>query len=153
MQMRPPRLLDRWQSFDISGLSLYKLEKVPILSVTPIGIQEMVTLTTSSGTYIAEGFGAHNTYKTSFVWIKDRSTYGKLGFYNYSQHEFLFAATRGSCLPRSGSLVPSVIVAPKGEHSAKPELVYEIIEKMYPGPYIELFARKRRANWESWGTL
>jgi len=153
MQMRPPRLLDRWQSLDISGLSLYNLEKVPILSVTPIGIQEMVTLTTSSGTYIAEGFGAHNTYKTSFVWIKDRSTYGKLGFYNYSQHEFLFVATKGSCLPRSGSLVPSVIVAPKGEHSAKPELVYEIVERMYPGPYIELFARKRRPNWESWGTL
>ena len=92
-------------------------------------------------------------YKASFVWIKDRSTYGKLGFYNYSQHEFLFTATKGSCLPRSGSLMPSVIVAPKGEHSAKPELVYEIIEKMYPGPYIELFARKRRVNWESWGTL
>lgn len=92
-------------------------------------------------------------YKTSFVWIKDKSTYGKLGFYSYSQHEFLFVATKGSCLPRSGSLVPSVIVAPKGEHSAKPELVYEIIEKMYPSPYLELFARKKRANWESWGTL
>ncbi|MBA7682493.1 hypothetical protein ES703_90843 [subsurface metagenome] len=92
-------------------------------------------------------------YKTSFVWIKDRTTYGKLGFYNYGQHEFLFVATRGSCLPRSESLVPSLIVAPKGEHSAKPELVYEIIEKMYPGPYIELFARKTRPNWATWGTL
>ncbi len=90
-------------------------------------------------------------YKTSFVWIKDRTTYGKLGFYNYGQHEFLFVATRGSCLPRSESLVPSLIVAPKGEHSAKP--VYEIIEKMYPGPYIELFARKTRPNWATWGTL
>lgn len=92
-------------------------------------------------------------YKTSFIWIKDRSTYGKLGFYNYGQHEFLFVATRGSCLPRWKSLVPSLIVAPKGKHSAKPELVYEVIEGMYPGPYIELFARERRANWESWGTL
>jgi len=93
-------------------------------------------------------------YKTSFVWIKDKSTYGKLGFYNYSQHEFLFVATRGSCLPRTGSLVPSLIIAPKGEHSAKPEEVYEIIEAMYPGPYLELFARKKRgANWEAWGTL
>ncbi|GAI89017.1 unnamed protein product, partial [marine sediment metagenome] len=46
-------------------------------------------------------------YKTSFVWIKDRATYGKLGFYNYGQHEFLFAATKGSCLPQLGSLEPS----------------------------------------------
>jgi len=92
-------------------------------------------------------------YKTNFVWIKDKSTYGKLGFYSYSQHEFLFVATKGSCLPWSDSLHSSLIIAPKGEHSAKPELVYEIIERMYPGPYIELFARKKRPNWESWGTL
>jgi N6-adenosine-specific RNA methylase IME4 len=103
------------------------------------------------GLQLCEDWGFE--YKTHFVWIKDKATYGKLGFYVYSQHELLLVATKGSCLPKEGSLVPSVIAAPKGEHSAKPELVYKIIERMYPGPYIELFARKRRANWESWGTL
>jgi len=92
-------------------------------------------------------------YKTTFVWIKDKSTYGKLGFYNYGQHEFLFVATRGSCLPQSGTLEPSVLFAPKRGHSEKPEAVYELIERMYPGPYIELFARKTRSNWAAWGTL
>lgn len=92
-------------------------------------------------------------YKTTFVWIKDRSTYGKLGFYNYGQHEFLFVATRGSCLPQSGTLEPSVLFAPKQGHSEKPEAVYELIEQMYSGPYIELFARKTRPNWAAWGTL
>lgn len=92
-------------------------------------------------------------YKTTFIWIKDRATYGKLGFYNYGQHEFLFAATKGSCLPQPGALEPSVLFAPKRGHSEKPEAVYELIEKMYPGPYIELFARKTRPNWATWGTL
>ena len=92
-------------------------------------------------------------YKTTFVWIKDKATYGKLGFYNYGQHEFLFAATKGSCLPQPGSLEPSVLFAPKREHSEKPEAVYELIEQMYPGPYIELFARRIRPNWATWGTL
>lgn len=91
-------------------------------------------------------------YKTTFVWIKDKSTYGKLGFYNYGQHEFLFTATKGSCLPRPGTLEPSVLFAPKREHSGKPEAVYELIEKMYPGPYVELFARKTRPNWATWGS-
>jgi len=90
-------------------------------------------------------------YKTTFVWIKDRSTYGKLGFYNYGQHEFLFIAIKGSCLPQSGTLEPSVLFAPKGKHSEKPEAVYELIEQMYSGPYIELFARKTRSNWATWG--
>jgi len=106
---------------------------------------------TPEGLQLCEAWGFE--YKTHFVWIKDKSTYGKLGFYAYSQHELLLVATKGSCLPREGSLVPSVIVAPKEDHSTKPELVYQIIEKMYPGPYIELFARKKRDNWETWGTL
>lgn len=92
-------------------------------------------------------------YKTTFVWIKDRSTYGKLGFYNYSQHEFLFVATKGSCLPQLGTLQPSVLYAPKTNHSEKPEKVYEYIEKMYLGPYVELFATKERKKWTPWGTL
>ena len=92
-------------------------------------------------------------YKTTFIWIKDRSTYGKLGFYNYGQHEFLFVATRGSCLPQPGTLEPSVLFAPKRQHSEKPEAMYKLIERMYPGPYIELFARKTRPNWATWGTL
>jgi N6-adenosine-specific RNA methylase IME4 len=103
------------------------------------------------GLQLCEAWGFE--YKTHFVWIKDKATYGKLGFYVYSQHELLLVATKGSCLPQEGSLVSSVIVAPKQDHSSKPDLVYEIIEKMYPGPYIELFARKRRAGWGSWGTL
>lgn len=90
-------------------------------------------------------------YKTTFIWIKDKATYGKLGFYTYSQHEFLFVATKGSCLPKEGSLVPSVIYAEKSDHSRKPEMVYEIIERMYDEPYVELFARNKREGWTAWG--
>lgn len=151
--------------YDNSGLGGSAESHYPTMSLDELAKLDVVSLTGDNGVlflwvtspFLPEGLKLCQNwgfqYKSSFVWIKDRSTYGKLGFYNYSQHEFLFVATKGSCLPRLGTLVPSVIVAPKGEHSAKPGLVYEIIEKMYPGPYIELFARKRRANWESWGTL
>lgn len=36
-------------------------------------------------------------------------------------------------------------------HSQKPDEQYERIETMFDGPYIELFSRKDRPGWSSWG--
>jgi N6-adenosine-specific RNA methylase IME4 len=92
-------------------------------------------------------------YKTNICWAKGgRPTYGKLGFYVQGKHELLLIATCGSMLP-SGELPLSLVEAPKGEHSRKPDAFYDIIEAMYPsGKYLELFARRRHSQkWEVWG--
>jgi N6-adenosine-specific RNA methylase IME4 len=47
--------------------------------------------------------------------------------------------------------VRELIVSPVREHSRKPDEVYERIERFCRGPYLELFARQRWPNWESWG--
>lgn len=36
-------------------------------------------------------------------------------------------------------------------HSAKPEAFQDIVEEVSPGPYLELFARRERLGWETWG--
>lgn len=36
-------------------------------------------------------------------------------------------------------------------HSAKPEPFFDVVEKVSPGPYLELFARRKRPGWASWG--
>ncbi len=36
-------------------------------------------------------------------------------------------------------------------HSAKPEAFLDIVESVSPGPYLELFARRRRLGWSAWG--
>ena len=38
-----------------------------------------------------------------------------------------------------------------GEHSVKPAEVHERIERLLAGPYLELFARKDRPGWLTWG--
>ena len=55
--------------------------------------------------------------------------------------------------PDSKELVDSVVTMEKDRtHSHKPDVFYEIIEKMYTfGPYVELFARNTRPGWEAWG--
>jgi N6-adenosine-specific RNA methylase IME4 len=58
-------------------------------------------------------------------------------------------ATRGK--PRRVNAdVPELIVSPVREHSRKPDEIYERIERLVPGPYLELFASSgavHRAGW------
>ena len=41
--------------------------------------------------------------------------------------------------------------APRASHSEKPPLFLDLVERMSPGPYLELFARNPRLGWDSWG--
>jgi N6-adenosine-specific RNA methylase IME4 len=43
------------------------------------------------------------------------------------------------------------VFAPRGEHSEKPEEVRRRIERLFPGPYLELYGRKLVPGWTVWG--
>ena len=47
--------------------------------------------------------------------------------------------------------VRELIVSPVREHSRKPDETYDRIERLFQGPYCELFARNQRSGWSSWG--
>ncbi len=110
------------------------------------------------GLFEAWGF----TYRTiGFIWIKMiksegsllRSNRLKLGMGNYSRSnsEPCLLATRGKP-KRIDAGVQSVVVAPIGEHSAKPVEVHRRIERLFGDvPRIELFARRKRKGWDHWG--
>lgn len=49
------------------------------------------------------------------------------------------------------TIAESEIVAPVGEHSEKPAKFYELVETLFPGPYVEIHARKPRPGWFSVG--
>lgn len=90
-------------------------------------------------------------YKSSFVWVKDRIG---TGYWNRNKHELLLVGTRGKVpAPAMGTQWPSVIEAPVGAHSAKPEKALEMIEAYFPTlPKIELNRRGApRVGWDAWG--
>jgi N6-adenosine-specific RNA methylase IME4 len=89
-------------------------------------------------------------YKTNLVWVKDKIG---TGYYFRGQHELLFLGTKGNMgVPEEQNRPSSVLNAPRTEHSEKPLEVYKLIETMYPvGKRLELYARKKREGWESWG--
>ena len=40
---------------------------------------------------------------------------------------------------------------PRGRHSEKPQAFYELVERVSPGPYHEMFARRPREGWTCMG--
>ncbi len=90
------------------------------------------------------------SYRTSAVWNKEIIG---MGYWFRGQHEFLLVGVKGNVSPPEESArVSSVIHQRRGKHSKKPEITYEIIEKMFPNQQrIELFARNKREGWKSWG--
>lgn len=90
-------------------------------------------------------------YVSHYVWGKDKIG---LGYWNRNKHELLLIGTRGNIpCPAPGTQWDSLITAPRGEHSAKPECFLEMIEQYFPSlPKIELNRRgTARSGWSAWG--
>lgn len=106
------------------------------------------------------------TLKTELVWLKKTSTGQRwfgLGRITRAEHEVCLIATRGRPTVKSHSIRSTFVTdvdglsAPVGRHSEKPEAFYDIIEELFDGPYVELFARRQRPGWtcmgkEAWWT-
>lgn len=93
-------------------------------------------------------------FKTSgLTWLKTRAD-GQpamgLGYWGRGQTEQCFLFTRGKP-KRLSAGVRKCIIAPRREHSRKPDDQYERIEALCAGPYVELFARSQRPGWDCWG--
>jgi N6-adenosine-specific RNA methylase IME4 len=64
--------------------------------------------------------------------------------------EFVLLGRKGSP-KRNSKAVRQIIVAPRREHSRKPDEAHTRIETYCDGPRLELFARAPRAGWTVWG--
>jgi len=85
--------------------------------------------------------------------IEGGNEYG-LGYWFRGQHELLLVGVKGNFpVPIPENRFPSIIRERRMEHSAKPTVVYKMIERMFPeGRYLELFARsKYNDKWSVWG--
>ncbi len=92
------------------------------------------------------------TYVTQVIWDKNADDGHDYWFIN--RHETLLVGKKGKIpTPASGTQQRSMIKAPVGRHSAKPESFYRLIEEYFPNlPKIDLFARgKMRPDWAAWG--
>ncbi len=107
------------------------------------------------GLKVMEAWGF--AYKSNLVWHKVRKDGGSdgrgVGFYFRNVTEILLFGTRGknARTEAPGRSQVNMIQTRKREHSRKPDEQYELIEACSPGPFLELFARGERPNWQVWG--
>jgi N6-adenosine-specific RNA methylase IME4 len=90
----------------------------------------------------------------AFDWVKlnpsGEGLHWGTGYGTHANPEPCILAKVGAPL-RLDEGVHSVVMAPVGAHSEKPDEAYRRIERLYGGPYLELFARKPRDGWQTWG--
>lgn len=87
-------------------------------------------------------------YKTGGAWHKQR--WGT-GYIWRSTCEPVLIATRGDPVI-NGKSIPNHFTEARREHSRKPDVAYELAEKMMPrARRVSLFERPVRAGWDAWG--
>jgi len=94
-------------------------------------------------------------YKTvGFYWAKtnkdEKTFFTGMGYWTRANPEQCLLATRGKP-KRLNADVQRLIVAPRREHSRKPDEVRSAIERLVPGPYLEMFARETKPGWDVFG--
>jgi N6-adenosine-specific RNA methylase IME4 len=97
-------------------------------------------------------------YKTvAFTWVKlnraakhEADYFTGMGYWTRANPEQCLLATRGKPA-RLARDVKRLIVERRREHSRKPDVVRERIERLVRGPYLELFARETKPGWDCWG--
>jgi N6-adenosine-specific RNA methylase IME4 len=88
-----------------------------------------------------------------FDWIKlnaDGSLLRGTGYNTRQNPEPSILGKIGSPL-RLNADVDAVIMAKAGAYAEKPDEAYARMERVFGGPYLELFARKPRQGWLTWG--
>lgn len=155
------RVASRGSATPYQTMSMAEIEALPVADLAAdnsVLFMWVVWPTLPEALKVMEAWGFK--YKTcAFAWMKadqyrlfalEEDVRMGLGFWTRANSEVALLGTRGKPKRRDAS-VRQGIIEPIREHSRKPDCVYERIEKLMVGPYLELFARQQRPGWTAWG--
>ena len=86
---------------------------------------------------------------TMWTWCKDGQP--GLGKYLRNTTEHVVLAVKGWGTVPDVPAPSTFAVLGRSGHSVKPAAFGDLVERVSPGPYAELFARQQRFQWSSWG--
>lgn len=92
--------------------------------------------------------------KTIITWGKVTEGYrpcGKTGFYYRGATEHCLFCVRGKLRLQSSKVESTLHLLERQAHSVKPDYFFRLFEEQSPPPYLEIFARRLREGWASFG--
>lgn len=147
----PTQAADPYTTLDLDGL---KALPVGLCAADACALFMWYSGThTDQAIALGEAWGFAFKRSEVFIWVKAKhGVRPKIGMGHWTRNgaECCALFTRGAPAVLSHD-VEQVIFCGRGAHSEKPWQTYELIERLVAGPYLELFARTTRANWQAWG--
>jgi N6-adenosine-specific RNA methylase IME4 len=129
-------------------MSLDRIKAMPVADLVEDNAHCWLWVTNAALPYGYEVLRAWGfTPRSIFTWIKPRFN---LGVYLRNATEHILLGTKGKA-PVQFNAQPTWGYFPLQDHSHKPEEMYDIIERVSSGTYLELFARRKRHGWDAWG--
>lgn len=130
------------------------LEQIAALPVGKMADKDSHIYVWAISRYLAEAIATVKAwgfrYVQTLVWAKKPMGLPPGGMYAPTV-EFVIVGKRGS-LPALKRVDTMWFNWPRtGKHSRKPDDFFRVVESVSPGPYLELFARRKRHGWASWG--
>ncbi|MCL1976236.1 MAG: MT-A70 family methyltransferase [Firmicutes bacterium] len=136
-----------------SKYQLMPLNQIKNMPVGDLATENAVCWLWVTNSTIDDGYDVLRAWgfeaKSILTWFKFRPQLG-LGMYLRNDTEHVLLGVKGK-MPIGVKNQPSWFIAPTREHSHKPEEFFAIAERCYPGPYLELFARRSQPGWDKWG--
>jgi len=143
----------RRQELPYSSMTLTEIKALPIMELADPEGAHLYLWTTNR--YLRVSFEVVDAWGFRFgqviVWAKKPMS-GVLGGAFSPNVEFVLFCRRGK-LPHLDRQ-PSQWYTWKRQtryHSRKPDGFLDLVERVSPGPYLELFARRQRLGWDTWG--
>ncbi len=129
------------------------LEQIAALPVKELSSPDAHLYLWTINKFIEQTYGIARAWgfspSTLLTWCKPRHGIGLGGTYTLTSEHYLFAR-RGTCTAAT-RIDTTWWQWPRGKHSAKPEAFIDLVESVSPAPYLELFARRNRLGWSTWG--
>jgi N6-adenosine-specific RNA methylase IME4 len=89
-------------------------------------------------------------YITMRTWAKNRIGLGQY-WRGQTEHALFGVMGRLLSMARTESTLVGKGIVKRTRHSEKPDVFFDEVERVSPGPRLELFARRPRDGWTVWG--
>lgn len=148
-----------------------ELDDIKALPVASVADRDCFLFLWATGPNLREAFEVMDAWgfkysALAFVWVKqnlrldtkqlrlvtvgDEGLFLGMGHTTRQNAELVLLGRRGRPA-RLSRTVRQVIMAPRREHSRKPDEALDRIEEFAGGPHLELFSRSQRPGWTAWG--